>query len=274
MVYPTTVKTYLERAAAHPNAAARKLLEIMDRKKTNLCVSVDVTTSAEVLEVVRNVAPAVCMVKTHIDIISDFTPALTEELAKLADEFDFVIFEDRKFADIGNTVALQYSSGVHKIADWSHITNAHPLPGPGIISGLGTVGKPKGRALLLLAEMSSKGNLATGEYTKTAVQMARDAGRDWVVGFIAMGRVDAESDPEGKEDFLILTPGVGLVAKGDKLGQQYRTPREVVYDSGCDVIIVGRGIYGVQGGREAVLAEAEKYREEGWKAYEERLTRA
>jgi orotidine-5'-phosphate decarboxylase len=89
-----------------------------------------------------------------------------------------------------------------------------------------------------------------------------------------MGRVDADGQGGDDEDFLILTPGVGLVAKGDKLGQQYRSPREVVYDSGCDVIIVGRGIYGVQGGPEAVLAEAEKYRQEGWKAYEERLTKA
>ncbi|GMK59363.1 hypothetical protein CspeluHIS016_0703780 [Cutaneotrichosporon spelunceum] len=272
MPHPTTTKRYGARAAAHSNPTARRLLETMERKKTNLCVSVDVTKAADVLEVVRRVAPAVCMVKTHIDIIEDFTPSLTAELARLAEEHDFVIFEDRKFADIGNTVSLQYSSGVHRIAEWSHMTNAHPLPGPGIITGLGVVGKPLGRALLLLAEMSSAGNLATGEYTRTAVRMAREAGRDWVVGFIAMGRVD-EDGPED-EDFLVLTPGVGLVAKGDKLGQQYRTPREVVYDSGCDVIIVGRGIYGVQGGAEAVLAEAERYRAEGWKAYEERLSKA
>lgn len=159
---------------------------------------------------------------------------------------------------------------MHRIAEWSHITNAHPLPGPGIVTGLGKVGKPLDRALLLLAEMSSAGNLAVGDYTRQAVQMARDAGRDWVVGFIAMGRVDSDGD----DDFLVLTPGVGLVAKGDALGQQYRTPRQVVYDSGCDVIIVGRGIYGIEGDAAAVLAEAEKYRAEGWKAYEDRLIQA
>ncbi|KAL7424564.1 orotidine 5'-phosphate decarboxylase [Cryptotrichosporon argae] len=270
-----TAQTYEARAAAHPNAAARRLLETMMRKRTNLCISVDVTTAAEVLDVVRIVADSVCMVKTHIDIISDFTPALTAELARLADAHDFLIFEDRKFADIGNTVALQYSSGVHAIASWSHMTNAHPLPGPGIISGLGTVGRPLGRALLLLAEMSSKGNLATGAYTRTAVQMAREGGRDWVVGFIAMDRAHlrdatAAAD-EDDEDWLILTPGVGLQAKGDSLGQQYRSPHEVVHDSGCDVIIVGRGIYGVKGGDDAVRQEAERYRQEGWKAYEARL---
>lgn len=132
------------------------------------------------------------------------------------------------------------------------------------------VGLPLGRALLLLAEMSSKGNLATGEYTKQAMTMARESGRDFVVGFIAMGRVDKDET----DDWLVLTPGVGLVSKGDKMGQQYRTPREVVYESGCDVIIVGRGIYGVEGGEQAVKDEAERYRVEGWKAYEERLKRS
>lgn len=177
---------------------------------------------------------------------------------------------------IGNTVSLQYSSGVHKIASWSDITNAHPIPGDGIVTGLSSVGKPLNRGLLLLAEMSSKGNLATGDYTRTTVEMARrHRSEGFVFGFIAMGRVHETYAPSdaaaaAEEDFLILTPGVGLDVKGDKMGQQYRTPHEVIFESGCDVIIVGRGIYGKTSEQE-VKDEAERYRTEGWKAYQARI---
>ncbi|GJE84517.1 orotidine 5'-phosphate decarboxylase [Phanerochaete sordida] len=267
-------QTYAQRAAKHPNPAAKALLETIERKKTNLCVSVDVTKSDDFLKVIDLVGPYVCMVKTHVDIIEDFAPTLIERLQELSVNHDFVIFEDRKFADIGNTVALQYAAGVHKIASWAHLTNAHPVPGPGIVSGLAAVGRPLGRGLLLLAEMSTKGSLATGAYTEAAVRMAREH-RDFVVGFIAQRRMESVAtesvDPE--EDFLILTPGVGLDTRGDGMGQQYRTPKEVITEAGCDVIIVGRGIYG-KGDNvdvQAVQAQAERYRAEGWAAYLARI---
>lgn len=175
----------------------------------------------------------------------------------------------------GNTVALQYSSGVHKIASWAHLTNAHPVPGPSIIQGLASVGLPLGRGLLLLAEMSTKGALTRGAYTDDAVRMARQH-RDFVVGFIAQRRMDGVAarpeDDVADEDFLILTPGIGLEAKGDAMGQQYRTPREAVFDSGCDIIIVGRGIYGTDPKAvDTIAAKAERYQSEGWSAYLARL---
>ncbi|KAK0468214.1 humps family-domain-containing protein [Desarmillaria tabescens] len=282
-------QTYGQRASKHSNPAAKLLLDTMERKKSNLAVSVDVTKSKDFLAIIDAVGPFVCInsfnnflpililkFKTHVDIIEDFEPLLIDELRALSSKHDFVIFEDRKFADIGNTVALQYSSGVHKIASWSHITNAHPVPGPSIITGLSSVGLPLGRGLLLLAEMSTKGSLATGSYTEDAVRMAR-AHRDFVIGFIAQRRMDGiganENDSTEDEDFLVLTPGVGLDTKGDSMGQQYRTPREVVLESGCDIIIVGRGVYGKDYDLTDKIAEqAKRYREEGWAAYLERTT--
>ncbi|KAF8897635.1 Orotidine 5'-phosphate decarboxylase [Infundibulicybe gibba] len=275
------LKSYAQRAKNHANPAAKLLLETMERKRTNLAVSVDVTKSDEFLAIIDRVGPFVCLIKalplllkptrsTHIDIIEDFTESLIQKLQELSIAHDFVIFEDRKFADIGNTVALQYSSGIHKIASWSHITNAHVVPGPSIIAGLSSVGLPLGRGLLLLAEMSTKGSLAFGSYTESAVRMAR-ANRDFVIGFIAQQRMDGVGAQAGdkvlEEDFLILSPGVGLETAGDSMGQQYRTPHQVILESGCDVIIVGRGIYG----QIDVANQAKRYMEAGWMAYQQRI---
>ncbi|KAG6896104.1 dihydroorotate dehydrogenase [Termitomyces sp. T32_za158] len=279
-------KTYAQRALQHTNPAAKILLETMERKRSNLAVSVDVTKTEDFLAIIDAVGPF-----THVDILEDFEAVLIQQLQDLSKKHDFVIFEDRKFADIGqdlflcdcpsdnttgNTVSLQYSSGVHKIASWSHITNAHPVPGPSIIAGLASVGLPLDRGLLLLAEMSTKGALTTGVYTEKAVRMAR-ARRDFVIGFIAQRRMEGVGIAAGEtvdvtEDFLILAPGVGLHAKGDAMGQQYRTPKEVILDSGCDVIIVGRGIYGTDPSlTEAIANRAQEYRAAGWEAYLHRL---
>ena len=170
---------------------------------------------------------------------------------------------------------MQYSSGVHKIASWAHLTNAHAVPGPSIITGLSSVGLPLGRGLLLLAEMSTKGSIAVGEYTEQAVRMARHH-RDFVIGFIAQRRMDGvgalPNEDVSNEDFLILTPGIKFESKGDGMGQQYRTPREAVLESGSDVIIVGRGIYGSDPKAvDIISARAERYMSEGWAAYKERL---
>ena len=73
-VHPTTIKTYADRVALHSNPTAKRILETMERKKSNLCVSVDVTTAAEALEVVRRVGKSVCMVKVGAQLIDPFIP--------------------------------------------------------------------------------------------------------------------------------------------------------------------------------------------------------
>jgi orotidine-5'-phosphate decarboxylase len=56
-------RSYGERASAHPNPAAQHLLYIIERKKTNLCVSVDVAAKTDFLAIIDIVGPFVCMIK-------------------------------------------------------------------------------------------------------------------------------------------------------------------------------------------------------------------
>lgn len=129
---------------------------------------------------------------------------------------------------------------------------------------------PHARGLLLLAEMSSAGNLLTPEYTDACIKAAR-GNQDFVLGFVAQRSLNQEVD----DAFLTFAPGVSLPKDGDELvisdgkGQQYRGPEQVVGRDGVDVVIVGRGILGAMDkGR-----EAERYRKAAWEAYEGRIGR-
>lgn len=252
--------TYSERAKFSLNQQGTRLFTLMEEKKTNLALSVDVISQKELLALADLIGPEICVLKTHIDIIEDFTPELPHRLVELAEKHQFLLFEDRKFADIGNTVKLQYSGGVYRISDWADITNAHIVVGPGIIEGLKDVGLLKGRGLLLLAQMSSNENLATGTYTQKAIVLAKEHA-EFVMGFIA--REKLTEDPA----FIHLTPGVGSEEGQDHLGQRYLTPEYVIGSLQSDVIIVGRGIYQSQD----PLTTARRFRERGFSAYKKRV---
>ena len=257
--------SYRYRSLFQTNPTAVRLLTLMHEKKTNLCVAVDVCTQAELLDLADKLGPYICILKTHIDILNDFTQSFVAELKTLAEKHQFLIFEDRKFADIGNTSKLQYAQGIYRIAEWADITNCHPIPGDGIVKGMKEVGMPLGRGLLILAEMSSKGSLATGSYTTEAIKMAQKH-NDFCIGFIGQNRYTEIEGVKIEQDFILMSPGVALEAKNDALGQQYRTPRQAIF-GGSDIIIVGRGIYGSGD----VVKNAIAYKEAGWTAYEDKL---
>lgn len=151
-----TLLPYEKRAELATNSIAKELFNIMATKKTNLCLSVDLTTTTSILDLLEKVGEHVCLVKTHIDIIEDFSADFITRLKSLAKRFNFLILEDRKYADIGNTVSLQYLKGLYKVAEWADCVTVHSLPGEGILKALNNSTNGVSQGVFLLAEMSSE----------------------------------------------------------------------------------------------------------------------
>ncbi|KAI1102011.1 Orotidine 5'-phosphate decarboxylase [Jackrogersella minutella] len=367
--HPTFRASFAERAknASHP--LANYLFRLMELKKSNLCLSADVTSARELLTLADRIGPSIVVLKTHYDLVAgwDYHPqtGTGAKLGALARRHGFLIFEDRKFGDIGSTVQLQYTGGTARIIDWAHIVNVNMIPGKAAVTALQqaaarwrsrvnyevrtsvSVGTPvsdsfdeeaeesstlspptaqkelastsglhnngrKGsivsittltqsfepvdsprfgnsiaegdelvyagieeppweRGLLILAQMSSAGNLMTKEYTQACVEAAREH-KDYVMGFISQETLNSQPT----DAFISMTPGCQLPPEadeeeidfgGDGLGQQYNTPSKLVGLNGSDIIIVGRGILKAA----SPQVEAERYRRKAWKAYTTRI---
>lgn len=240
-------------SASHPTS--KKLFSIIKEKKTNLVLSCDVFRCDELLNFANQLGDQIAVLKTHIDILEDFHPDCISQLKAIAAEKQFLIFEDRKFADIGNTVQAQYHGGIFKTSRWADIINAHALPGDGVIEGLKKQSKTP-PSILLIAEMSSVGHLLNEQYQLATVQMAHRHA-DVVTGFITQHRLT------DKPEWVHMAPGIALEGSGDHLGQRYTTPEEAILKNGIDMIIVGRGIISHANPKQI----ASEYRERAWNAF-------
>jgi len=60
------LNSYADRAKIHKNPAAKLLLETIEKKQSNLCVSVDVTSSEDFLSIIDVVGPYVSLIKASL----------------------------------------------------------------------------------------------------------------------------------------------------------------------------------------------------------------
>jgi uridine monophosphate synthetase len=184
-----------------------------------------------------------------------------------AKDADLLIFEDRKFADIG-AISRKQMAGKFDIRSWSDLVTAHLISGPDIVDGLQAGWSDVGRqgGVLLLAQMSSRGNLLVPSYTDEVVAKGRS--HEGVFGFIGNGSRPAElAELRAKvgTEKLIWTPGVNLAVGDGAMGQRYGDPTEAVL-AGSDCIIVGSGIHK----SEDPGAAAKAYAEASWQGLLER----
>jgi len=247
-----------ERWSSATLEAAKRYMSIATQKRSLVCLAADRTTMSGLFDLLEEVAPYVAALKTHVDLVNDWTPEAWHVFCQRAHEADLMMFEDRKFADIGK-ISQKQMAGVYDIRHWADLVTAHLISGPDIVDGLQAGWADAGRegGVLLLAQMSSRGNLLDGPYTDKVVSNGR--AHDGVFGFIGNG-----SRPEELAQLralvgprkMIWTPGVNLAVGDGAMGQRYGDPTEAVL-AGSDCIIVGSGIHQADDPTQAAKAYAE-----------------
>ena len=241
--------SYEQKLEQCEHSVAQKLLQIAVDKKSNLIASADVTTTKELLELAEKVGPHIVGLKTHIDILLDFDPDKTIlPLKDLAAKYNFLLMEDRKFADIGNTQELQFSYGMYKISNWADFVTAQVIAGYDSLDCFRNVG------VVAILGMSSKGTLTDQNYREEATKVAQSHPN--VFGGVSQNEIPNE--------LLLFTPGINLADSGDGKGQQYNSPEHAFTQLQTDFIIVGRGIYKSEDAEKSAL----NYKIAGWNAYE------
>ena len=244
--------SYEEKLEICDHSVAQKLLEIAIEKRSNLIVSADVTSTQELLALAEKVGPHIVALKTHMDILMDFDPDKTIlPLKDLATKYNFLLMEDRKFADIGNTQELQFAYGIYKISNWADFVTAQVIAGYESLDCFRNVG------VVAILGMSSKGTLTNSDYREAATKIALSHPN-------VFGGVSQNKTPN---ELLLFTPGINLAEAGDDKGQQYNTPEHAFEQLETDFIIVGRGIYKSPDAEKAALS----YKIAGWNAYEASL---
>ena len=236
---------------------ATQLWNIMQTKKTNLCLSLD--SMNNIVPTLESVGDYICLLKLHCDIsdsissddISSNENTLPYIIHRISRDKNFLILDDRKYADIGHIASRQLSYCPLINVDSCTV---HSIFGQSTISGLKRHPTKKPDACFLIAQSSAKDNLIDTTYTQRTYKLDQDNAQ-FVAGFITQKSL-------GDDSFLYLTPGVSSVSTNDGCGQQYRGVTDAVIRDKCDIIIVGRGIYEAND----IVSTAKEYQKLGWDA--------
>lgn len=286
-----TQLSYEQRKEYAANEIGKKLFDIMTAKKTNLAVALDIESLESIINIVKLIGPYICVLKIHADTLKDFFSEnqstltsfdsekfvlkkipLIYELKKIANDLNFLIMEDRKFADIGSVVQQQYTSGPFQIAEWADLVTTHSLSGGGMIEAMQAalekenIKEPRG--VIMLPQMSTKENLLTPEYTlRTIMQIIqlKEKGINLPTGLITRSKIDF-NNKQLDYGILRMTPGIGLFEHTNK-DQQYITPQKAFESLGTDIAIVGRAIYNSQN----PIQVAQTLQQTCWNEYTHRI---
>ena len=219
---------------------SQELKKIIEMKKTKICFAADVTNMNILINLISLLGQYFCVLKIHSEIIEDFYLNFTRNcniLRKLSKKYNFLIWEDRKLADIDSVMLRQ----IDHIKKWADMVSIHP------ISGFKSFEDIRDIKLILIAEMSTKDNLFNEKYTSNVIKIANEQKN--VIGIVSQHKHETNSD------IMYFVPGISNFLTTDDKGQMYNTPESKDF---ADVFVIGRSIYLAESPLDEILSYKDK----------------
>lgn len=206
------------------NNKQKSLPQIIKEKNTKICLAADMDNINAIFDLIHKVGKDICVLKIHSDMIMNFHDNYSynrNTLNELKQKYQFKIWEDRKFADIGHIMKRQLNN---RISEWADIISVHPIAGKQSIKELQDID------IILIGEMSSEGHLMNEEYQKQVLEIGESI--ENVIGIVCQHKMS--------NTLLHIVPGISIHKTTDNQGQQYNNPHNRAF---ADIFVIGRGIY-------------------------------
>ena len=213
----------------------QKLFRIMIDKKTNLCVAADGMSIEKTMRLIDKVGPHICILKLHCGHFGRITEEILQQLYNAKKRYNFLLFEDAKFADGPEAVRLTYEACFVKYIDIVTVYPDITKIFKGIDQAVSNANLPpdEPRGCLAVCDLSFAG--VDRPNSERFIEVAEKNSP------ICIGIIGQKTQINDKYNMIKASPGVNLDRKGDNMDQQWRPPKQVLED-GADILIVGRGI--------------------------------
>lgn len=207
--------------------------EIIKKKHTKICLAADVDNSRDLFKLIEITGDKICILKIHYDIISDFfsNKNVIEKLIEYKEKYNFLIWEDSKFGDIGYILEKKINNHIVKWADLISIT---PIGGELSIKNITNIG------IILIGEMSCEGHLLNNDFQEKVIALSKISKN--IVGIVCQHKMS--------DTLLNITPGISISKNKDDKGQKYSSVEDKNFS---DIFVIGRAIYQSENPRNTLL---------------------
>ncbi len=220
---------------SQPTTTNQRLLQIIHKKQTVICLSLDVDTWLEASDILRACGPYICMVKLHYDLFAEWSESEQCGLIDLAEEHDFLVMQDSKFSDVPKIVFKQLVAP----SLWADYVTIQPMNYIDTVDYILPIGPVFPVTMVCVAEMNTQNSFSKDPRYLAIVKDFVIQNRKQIPAIVSQSAF-ADVDLGPPSECLRMTPGVCIAPK--EAGPRYRTIEDAISRDKNHIVIIGESL--------------------------------